>query len=210
MKIFLNYSKNDRELQQQVFKRIKDPLLTLLMSCEVNNSFELQFTILQHIYFIISKDSSEFKSSYKIYYCREDEPTYIKNIKIQILILLTNEENLGNILNEIGEYVVKEELTEAALEGLGKIALKMENMAIPILKQLSMYLQFKENSITNSVIKQYRHILLKYPKLYDKVELNQNLDEITDIQSKTNYLELLGEFGNYIDESSYILEQYVD
>jgi len=50
------------------------------------------------------------------------------------LILLTNEDNLGNILNEVGEYVIKEELTEVALEGLGKIALKMENMAIPILK----------------------------------------------------------------------------
>ena len=53
MKIFLNYSKKDPELLDQVFIRIKDPLITMLMSSEVSSAFEMAFTILQHIHFIL-------------------------------------------------------------------------------------------------------------------------------------------------------------
>ena len=71
--------------------RIKDPLLTMLMSTEVNSAFEMEFTVLQHIYYIIQKNNVHFLDNYKIFYCREDEPSYIKNIKINILILLCEE-----------------------------------------------------------------------------------------------------------------------
>ena len=64
--------------------------------------------------------------------------------------------------------------------------------------------------IINTVIRQYRNILLKYPNLYDKVEFSWKVEEISETQSKIAYIEMLGEFGIYIDESSYILEQYID
>ncbi len=59
----------------------------------------------------MAKAASHFRGDYKIFYCREDEPTYIKNTKIKILTNLAATENLGNILNELGEYVGQEGLS---------------------------------------------------------------------------------------------------
>ena len=69
-----------------------------------------------------------------------------------------------------------------------------------------MYLQMKEPVIINCVVRQYRNILIKYPNLYDKVEFNQKFEDITELTSKICYVELLGEFGIYIDDASYIIE----
>jgi vesicle coat complex subunit len=52
----------------------------------------------------VNRDAGQFREDYKIFYCREDEPTYIKNSKIKILTNLAETGNLGNILNELGEY----------------------------------------------------------------------------------------------------------
>jgi hypothetical protein len=42
------------------------------------------------------------------------------------------------------------------------------------------------------------------------VEFSWKVEEISETQSKIAYIEMLGEFGIYIDEASYILEQYID
>ena len=89
----------------------------------------------------------------------------------------------------------------------------MEDMAIPILKQLTMYLSSSydcEGVVLNSVIKEYRNILLKYPHLHEKVPFDQDLSTITEVASKIAFVELMGDFGIHIDHASYTLEQYVD
>ncbi len=40
-----------------------------------------------------------YEKDFKYFYCRYDEPTYTKEIKIKILGKLANEYNLGDMLN---------------------------------------------------------------------------------------------------------------
>lgn len=47
---------------------------------------------------------SQYEKDFKYFYCKIDEPTYIKNIKVNILGMLANEYNLGDMLNELNEY----------------------------------------------------------------------------------------------------------
>ena len=64
------------------------------------------YTILCHIKYIASKGyNTVFASDYKSFYCRVDEPTYIKLLKLEILSLIACDFNLGDMLNELGEYV---------------------------------------------------------------------------------------------------------
>jgi AP-4 complex subunit beta-1 len=64
------------------------------------------YTILSHIKFIASKGYNQvFAQDYKCFYCRVDEPTYIKLLKLEILSLIASDFNLGDMLNELGEYV---------------------------------------------------------------------------------------------------------
>ncbi len=80
--------------------------------------------MLCHILFIISKylpfnkhiihydfqknfrgGSEYFTKEFKQFYLKADEPTYIKFTKLQILSYLANENNIGDMINELGEYV---------------------------------------------------------------------------------------------------------
>lgn len=79
------------------------PLITLMTSGEVVGTYELTFTALSHIYFIVTRGgNSVFENDYKQFYCKVDEPTYIKLLKLDILTQIASENNLGDILNELG------------------------------------------------------------------------------------------------------------
>jgi AP-4 complex subunit beta-1 len=42
-----------------------------------------------------------YEKEFKYFYCKINEPTYIKNIKVKILGELANQLNLGDMLNEL-------------------------------------------------------------------------------------------------------------
>lgn len=137
VKVFLNYSKDKPAVHDSVNKRIKAPLLTLMTSCEMSGQFEIAYTVLEHIKFVISKGgASNFYNDYKHFYIKADETSYIKLVKLEILSLLASENNIGDMLNELGEYVtdIDENLARNSIKTLGAIASRIADMAIPIVK----------------------------------------------------------------------------
>jgi len=106
IKIFMSFTKNNVKIYNQVFLRVKTPMITLVSSSEIQGSFEITYTVLCHILFIVSRGGSEyFTKEFKQFYLKADEPTYIKFNKLQILSYLANENNIGDMINELGEYV---------------------------------------------------------------------------------------------------------
>lgn len=73
---------------------------------------------------------------YKHFYIKADETSYIKLTKLEILSFLANENNIGDMLNELGEYVtdVDAEMAKNSIKTLGNIAIRINEMAIPIVK----------------------------------------------------------------------------
>jgi len=62
--------------------------------------------VLSHIKYIVLHGASKyFEKEYKHFYCKADEPSYVKRLKIFILERISSDHNLGDILNELGEYV---------------------------------------------------------------------------------------------------------
>jgi len=68
-----------------------------------------------------------FESEYKQFFCRFDEPSYIKSIKLEILTYISTEHSLHDILCELAEYVtdVDVELSKKAVKSMGKIAQRL-------------------------------------------------------------------------------------
>lgn len=75
-------------------------------------------------------------------------------MKLNILVYLANELNIGDMLNELGEYAtdVDVELSKKSIEAMGQIAIKLRTMAVPIIKQLSSYINPEREYITNIII----------------------------------------------------------
>lgn len=55
---------------------------------------------------------------------------------MEILSYLANENNIGDLLNELGEYVtdVDHEMAKNSIKTLGFIANRIKEMAVPIVK----------------------------------------------------------------------------
>ena len=83
-KVFINFTKDNEVLYPQVIKRLRDPLITLLSSCAIQNTPEIQYSILCHIYFLILKGGRDtFSELYKRFYAEYEEPLFIKKNKIE-------------------------------------------------------------------------------------------------------------------------------
>lgn len=68
---------------------------------------------------------------YTTFYCRINEPSYIKHLKLDILAAIADETNAYDIATELTEYVndIDEKLARKAIRTVGKIALEVMHTA---------------------------------------------------------------------------------
>lgn len=64
---------------------------------------------------------------YTTFYCRINEPSYIKFLKLDILAAIADETNAYDIATELTEYVndIDEKLARKAIRTVGRIALEV-------------------------------------------------------------------------------------
>lgn len=63
---------------------------------------------------------------YTTFYCRQNEPSYIKSLKLDILATIADETNAFEIATELTEYVndIDEQLARDAVKAVGRIAIE--------------------------------------------------------------------------------------
>ena len=63
---------------------------------------------------------------YTTFFCRQNEPSYIKTLKLEILTALADETNAYEIATELTEYVndIDEQLAREAVKAVGRIAIE--------------------------------------------------------------------------------------
>lgn len=68
---------------------------------------------------------------YTSFYCRQNEPSYIKMVKLEILSAIADESNAYEIATELTEYVndIDVPLGKAAVRAMGRIALEVSHSA---------------------------------------------------------------------------------
>jgi len=103
------------DIHNEVYERVKDPLITLVESSESN---ETAYTILCHIYLLMSRSPHLFEAEYRHFYCKYNDPIYIKTLKIKILgDIASNHTNalhyacIKEIVQELSEYIYEGNLS---------------------------------------------------------------------------------------------------
>lgn len=84
-----------KDFVDQVYERIKAPLLTLVSS----GSPEQSYAVLSHLHLLVMRAPYVFSSDYKHFYCQYNEPSYVKKLKLEMLTAVANESSTY----EIGE-----------------------------------------------------------------------------------------------------------
>ena len=83
-------------VKKQVVKKLAAPLITLLAT-----EPEIQYISLRNINFVVQKQPDIFDANIKVFFCKFNDPLYVKLEKIEILILVAEDRNAESILNEL-------------------------------------------------------------------------------------------------------------
>jgi hypothetical protein len=191
---------------------LRDPLITLLSSCAIQNTPEIEYSILGHIYFLILKGGREtFSELYKRFYAEYEEPLYIKKIKLKILVQIANDSNYYDILSEFEEYANEKSTNfgKYAIKKIGDLALRVDSSLQAVVDILKKLLSQQVDYIVSESFCILRDLTRRYPTLIDEfIHLIENSVQIisNDPRGLSAIIFLLGEYGHKIENASYILE----
>merc|ERR1719503_338957 len=87
------------EINRMLCKKLNAPLVTLL-SCEP----EVQFVALRNIHLILQKQPFILATDVKMFFCKYNDPVYVKMEKVDIMVMLVSERNVEQVLLELKEY----------------------------------------------------------------------------------------------------------
>ena len=211
-KVFINFTKDNEVLYPQVIKRLRDPLITLLSSCAIQNTPEIQYSILCHIYFLILKGGREtFSELYKRFYAEYEEPLFIKKIKLKILVQIANDSNYFDILSEFEEYANEKSSTfgKYSIRKIGELALRVDSSLQAVVEILKKLLTQQVDYIVSESFCVLRDLIRKYPALINEfMHLIESSIQIlsNDSRGLSALVFIIGEFGQKIENSPYILE----
>ncbi|SBT87202.1 AP-4 complex subunit beta, putative [Plasmodium malariae] len=214
LKCFLNFSANDPNLQIKIFQRMKDPLLTLIST----SSYEISYIVLLHTHLLLHEANKLnygiFDYDYKHFFFRYNDLTYIKDIKLDILVSVAAKNNVFLIINELSEYISdgNVSIAQKAISSIGSIALKIPKAISKIVElALSTFLPMNYSHICSATIKMLANILRKYEE-YTKVIIEEIIkldNRLIDNEGIISYFWIIGEYCEYIENAPYILEEYV-
>lgn len=93
----MNYMEN-RRLMDYICKKMGPPLVTLLSSGP-----EVQYVALRNILLIIQRRPQVLKNDVKVFFCKYNDPIYVKLAKLEIMYRLARDENAREVLAELQE-----------------------------------------------------------------------------------------------------------
>lgn len=89
---------------------------------------EVKFVILKSILHILQRKPNIMESKLKSFFCNFNEPYYVKNEKLDVLVRICNEKNFDDLLAELATYVTESdtEFVKKSIRALGSIAVRFD------------------------------------------------------------------------------------
>ena len=85
-----------------LIKRKADSETVTLLS----SGYEVQYVALRNILLIIQRRPTVLKKEVKVFFCKYNDPIYVKLAKLEIIYRLADESNVEQVLAELKEYVL--------------------------------------------------------------------------------------------------------
>ncbi|XP_060603600.1 AP-1 complex subunit beta-1-like [Ruditapes philippinarum] len=190
-------------------KKLAPPLVTLL-SAEP----EIQYVALRNINLIVQKRSDILKNEMKVFFVKYNDPIYVKLEKLDIMIRLTSQSNIAQVLAELKEYAteVDVDFVRKSVRAIGRCAIKVEPAAERCVSTLLDLIQTKVNYVVQEAIVVIKDIFRKYPNKYESIiaTLCENLDTLDEPEARASMIWIIGEYAERIDNADELLESFLE
>ncbi|KAI8547317.1 hypothetical protein RHMOL_Rhmol07G0185800 [Rhododendron molle] len=233
IKLFLQLTLSMTDVHQQVYERIKAPLLTLVSS----GSPEQSYAVLSHLHLLVMRAPMLFSSDYKHFYCQYNESFYVKKLKLEMLTAVANENNTYEIgectiavtqcfteiavvsksvcpVTELCEYAANVDIPIAreSIRAVGKIALQQYDVNA-IVDRLLQFLEMEKDYVTAETLVLVKDLLRKYPQWsHDCIAVVGNISSknVQEPKAKAALIWMLGEYAQEMQDAPYVLESLID
>ncbi|KAL1923980.1 uncharacterized protein VTP21DRAFT_7015 [Calcarisporiella thermophila] len=202
----LNYMKE--EDVPALCKKLSPPLVTLL-----SKEPEVQYVALRNILLVIQKYPDVLRNDLRLFFCKYDDPIYVKLAKLEIMFRLANAENVEQVLSELKEYAVEIDVdfVRKSVRSIGRLAVKIESAAERCIATLLELIQTKVNYIVQEAIVVIKDIFRKYPNQYETIisTLCENLDSLDEPDAKAAMIWIIGQYADRIENSHELLDDFL-
>ncbi|KAJ2800080.1 hypothetical protein H4R21_003314 [Coemansia helicoidea] len=197
------------DVLEPILRKLSPPLVTLL-----NSGPEVQFITLRNIQLLLQRWPTVLQNQLRAFFCKYDDPIYVKLAKLEVILALTTEENARVVLAELTEYAaeIDVDFVRKAVRSIGRIAIKIELAADRCVRALLDLIQTKVNYVVQEAIIVLRDIFRKYPNRYESTigALCDNLDTLDEPEARAAMIWIIGQYADRIDNSDRVLGRFLE
>ncbi|KAK7253093.1 hypothetical protein RIF29_37523 [Crotalaria pallida] len=197
------------DVVRNLCKKMAPPLVTLL-SAEP----EIQYVALRNINLIVQRRPTILAHEIKVFFCKYNDPIYVKMEKLEIMIKLASDRNIDQVLLEFKEYAteVDVDFVRKAVRAIGRCAIKLERAAERCISVLLELIKIKVNYVVQEAIIVIKDIFRRYPNTYESIiaTLCENLDTLDEPEAKASMIWIIGEYAERIDNADELLESFLE
>ena len=212
VKIVMRYLEiiSNKETVSRFCRKLSPPLVTLSQSPQS----EIQYVALRNINLVVQKRPDLLVHKIKVFFCKYNDPIYVKMEKLEILVRLASERNIDQLLQELKEYAseVDVDFVRKSVSTIGRCAIKLERAAERCIKVLLQLIQTEVNYVVQEAVVVIKNIFRKYPNRYESVigVLCDALDTLDEPEAKASMVWIIGEYSNRIENADELLETFLE
>ncbi|EMD32810.1 hypothetical protein CERSUDRAFT_118510 [Gelatoporia subvermispora B] len=211
VKVIMIHMRNvhSENLTKQFIRKMAPPLVTLL-----SNPPEVQWVALRNINLLLQKRHDILSNEMRVFFCKYNDPLYVKVEKLDIMVRLAGENNVDALLSELKEYAseVDVDFVRRSIKAIGQTAIKIDEAAERCVNVLLELINTRVSYVVQEAVVVMKDIFRKYPSTYEGVipTLCANLDELDEPEAKASLIWIIGEYANKIDNADELLGIFVD
>jgi AP-1 complex subunit beta-1 len=200
-----------REALRALFKKMGPPLVTLL-----SKEAEIQYVALRNIQLIVQKRPGVLAHQIEVFYCKYNDPIYVKMEKLELMIMLITGPKIDKVLQEFKEYATEAdvEFVRKSVRAIGRCAVKLDEAAERCIHVLLELIRTRITYVVHESIIVIKDIFRKYPGRYESIiaTLCENLedDTIDEPEAKAAMIWIIGEYAERISNAPDLLEAFLD
>ncbi|KAI9658118.1 MAG: beta-adaptin [Trizodia sp. TS-e1964] len=206
--VFLHMRFIGPELAKQYSRKMAPPLVTL-----VSSQPEVQYVALRNIDLLLQKQPDILSKELRVFFCKYNDPPYVKLQKLEIMVRISNDRNVDQLLAELKEYALEVDMdfVRRAVKAIGQAAIKIESASEKCVNTLLDLIATKVNYVVQEAIVVIKDIFRRYPG-YEGVipTLCKYIDELDEPNARGSLIWIVGEYAEKINNADEILAGFVD
>ncbi len=179
----------------------------------VSSAPEVQYVALRNINLLLQKQPGILSKEIRVFFCKYNDPPYVKLEKLEIMIRIANDKNFDQLLAELKEYALEVDMdfVRRAVRAIGQVAIKLESAAERCVNTLLDLIATKVHYVVQEVIVVIKDIFRRYPG-YEGIipTLCKCIDELDEPHARGALIWIVGEYAEKISNAHDILAGFVE